>query len=108
MALPGHLLAKGRESGEARTDSPTAGRVSLYTLLAMAAQFGWESNAFDVEAAFLTGKQMDREVYFRAPRRLPGVPPGSLARAINGALRRAGGATAVVPEDLGSYAAVWL
>ena len=52
-------------------------------LLALAAHFGWHLQSFDVESAFLTGRWMNREVYFRPPPEgLPGLPPGCLVKAV--------------------------
>ena len=83
--LPGHLLAKGAKYGHERTDSPTASPTSTCVGLAIVAHFGWEFEGFDVEAAFLTGKKMSREVYFKPPKGgLPGLPAGCLLRAVKG------------------------
>ena len=85
LVLPGHFLRKGIEQGEARTDSPTFGLVAMNILLAIAAHFQWDLGSFDVESAFLTGRLMEREVYFRPPPEgLPGLPPGCLIRAKKG------------------------
>ena len=85
LVLPGHLLAKGAKYGYERTDSPTASLTSTYVGLTIVAHFGWGFEGFDVEAAFLTGKKMQREVYFKPPKGgLPGLPPGCLIRAVKG------------------------
>ena len=85
LVLPGHLLSKGVAAGEARTDSPTAGLMAFHVLLAVASHFGWHLDNFDVEAAFLTGQKMQREVYFKPPKTgLPGLPPDCLIRAVKG------------------------
>ena len=53
--------------------------------MTIAASFHWILRMFDVSAAFLRGDAMDAEVYFRPPREgLPGVPEGSLIKAIKG------------------------
>ena len=45
----------------------------------------WKLQTFDVKTAFLSGKDNDRELYFRPPKEgLPGVPPGSLIKIIKG------------------------
>ena len=64
LVIPGHLLSKGRQDGQERTDSPTAGTASMMVLLAIASHFHWPAAAFDVEAAFLTGLGMKRELTF--------------------------------------------
>ena len=57
----------------------------MMVLLGLAAHFHWIACAFDVEAAFLTGLGMKREMLFRPPAGgLPGVKPGSLIRAKKG------------------------
>ena len=85
IVLPGHLLAKGVQYGHERTDSPTASLTSTYVGLSIVAHFGWELEGFDVEAAFLTGNKMSREVYFKPLKGgLPGLPAGCLLRAVKG------------------------
>ena len=67
------------------TEAPTASRCSLITLLFLAAQFGWQLAAGDVEAAFLNGVEFKRGLYFEVPKRgLPGVPAGSLVEIVKG------------------------
>ena len=57
----------------------------MMVLLGLAAHFHWKASAFDVEAAFLTGLGMKRELLFRPPAGgLPGVPAGALIRAKKG------------------------
>jgi len=73
------------QKGEVNTEAPTASRMSLLTLLFLAAQFGWQLAAGDVEAAFLNGIESKRGLYFEPPRRgLPGVEPGSLIEIVKG------------------------
>ena len=53
--------------------------------MTIAASWHWMLRMFDVSSAFLRGDAMDAEVYFRPPREgLPGVPEGSLIKAIKG------------------------
>jgi hypothetical protein len=57
----------------------------LMVALSIAAHYGWHLWSFDVEAAFLTGKEMKREMIFRPPREgLDGLAHGSLIRAKKG------------------------
>ena len=71
--------------GMINTEAPTASRCSLITLLFLAAQFGWQLAAGDVEAAFLNGVEFKRGLYFEVPKRgLPGVPAGSLVEIVKG------------------------
>ena len=73
------------QKGEVNTEAPTASRMSLLTLLFLAAQFGWQLAAGDVEAAFLNGIESKLGLYFEPPRRgLPEVEPGSLIEIVKG------------------------
>ena len=57
----------------------------LCIVLSLAARFSWQICSFDVEAAFLTGRAMARDVYFRPPLGgLSGLPCGCLLRALKG------------------------
>ena len=68
-----------------RTGSPTAGLMVAHVVLATAAHFGWHIDSFGVEAAVLTGKKMERAVYFKPPKDgSPGLPAGCLIRALKG------------------------
>ena len=73
------------QKGEINTEAPTASKTSMFTLLFLAAQFGWRLAAGDVEAAFLNGIESKRNLYFEPPKRgLPGVEPGSLVEIVKG------------------------
>ena len=86
LVVPGHLQdGSPQEEGGERTDAPTVPQLGLHLLMTIAASFHWILRMFDVSAAFLRGDAMDTEVYFRPPREgLPGVPEGSLIKAIKG------------------------
>ena len=85
LVVPGHLQDGSPQEGGERTNAPTAPQLEFHLLMAIAASFHWILRVFDVSSAFLRGDAMDAEVYFRLPRGgLPGVPEGSLIKAIKG------------------------
>ena len=86
LVVPGHLQdGYPQEDGGERTDAPTVPQLGLHLLMTIAASWHWLLRMFDVSSAFLRGDAMDAEVYFRPPREgLPGVPEGSLIKAIKG------------------------
>eukprot|EP00971_Amphidinium_carterae_P265861 5273952-Amphidinium_carterae.1 len=89
MVLPGH---RDPALGEAQTDSPTVPSIMLHMALTWAASKGYSVRSFDVQTAFLSGRPIEREVYFRTPQ-LPasgkhGTPPlphGTLLHLLKGA-----------------------
>ena len=64
------LVARGFEEDASliRTDSPTCMRESLRIVLAYAACSAWKINSIDIKAAFLQGKQINRDVFLRPPK----------------------------------------
>ncbi len=44
-------------------DSPTVDRSSVKLLLATAANQGWDVRTIDISAAFLQGREMERDIY---------------------------------------------
>ena len=64
------LVARGYEEevDGIGTDSPTCSKDSLRVVLSIASANNWEVNSLDVTAAFLQGKELDRDVYLRPPK----------------------------------------
>jgi hypothetical protein len=86
MVAPGH---EDPGLGEFRTDAPTTDPLAVNLTKTIAASLGWHAWVFDVETAFLSGKNTDREIYVRAPKEgLPAtgttgfIPPFSLMRVL--------------------------
>lgn len=69
LVLPGDQ-DHGKE--EVPCDSPTMDRNIIKLMIAVAANKGWEMRSIDISAAFLQGRQIDRDVYIRPPRELNG------------------------------------
>ena len=91
MVIPGHL---DPHLGEYRSDAPTTAWVAVQMAKCIASNRGWEASSFDVSTAFLSGKEVQREVYIRAPMDgLPACPqlgekavaPGELLRVCKSA-----------------------
>ena len=66
LVIPGHFTHKMRKTLglKVRVDAPVAPHCALHLLLAITSTMQWVLTKFDVEAAFLTGKDIDEEVYF--------------------------------------------
>ena len=63
------LVARGyEEDKELLTHSPTFNKASLRVVIAIIASMGWNINSVDIKAAFLQGKEIDREVYLKPPK----------------------------------------
>jgi len=68
--IKARLVVRGdQDEGEddIRCDSPTVDRTTVKFMLALAANQGFELRAVDIFAAFLQGRELDREVYVRPP-----------------------------------------
>jgi hypothetical protein len=66
--IKARLVVRGdQDAGEddIRCDSPTVDRTTVKFMLALAANQGFEIRAVDISAAFLQGRELDREVYVR-------------------------------------------
>ena len=75
-------------AGKIRTDAPTAPPEAVAMVAQVAASFGWELHQGDVEAAFLNGGVLKREIYLKAPRGgLPAV--GDFAAIEEGTIMKA-------------------
>lgn len=64
------LVAKGFQENheDLQTDSPTANKETVRIVLAVIPSLGWDPNLLDVCAAFLQGKDLDREIYLKPPK----------------------------------------
>ncbi|CAE7487299.1 RE1 [Symbiodinium sp. CCMP2592] len=84
LVIGGHLdpdLGCGRLS----VDSPTVARSSLMLLLQICISRFWLAAAGDIQAAFLNGLQVAREIYMEQPRGgVPGLHPRQLLRVRKG------------------------
>ena len=64
-----------------QSDSPTVSRTALMLVLQIATSRRWEAAAGDVQAAFLNGLELKRELYMHPPHGgVPGVLPDQLIR----------------------------
>ncbi|CAE7496514.1 GIP [Symbiodinium sp. CCMP2592] len=71
--------------GGLTTDSPTINRSSLIVLLQLAASLRWELSAGDIQAAFLNGLEIQRELFMEQPRGgVEGLDPRQLPRIRKG------------------------
>ena len=91
LILPGHT---DPELGLHRTDSPTTSTLAVIVCAILARCLDWGTEVFDVTTAFLSGKELTRELYARAPReglpaiqeeRWPRIRPLALILVIKGA-----------------------
>ena len=65
------LVVRGfEEDFRGRKESPTAKLESLGIFLSIAATTGWKIRSLDIPTAFLRGKDVDRELYFKVPKDL--------------------------------------
>ena len=64
MVIPGHL---DPHLGSYRADAPTTMWTAVQLAKTIAATRKWEASCFDVTTAFLSGKEVSREVYIRPP-----------------------------------------
>ena len=70
LVVPGH---RDPGLGYFRSDSPTATLQAVRISKAIAVRNGWKGWSFDVTTAFLSGENLQRNVYVRAPEGLPAV-----------------------------------
>ena len=64
------LLVRGdldRGEDDIPCDSPTVDRTTIKVMLSVAANQGFEVRSLNISAAFLQGRQIDRDVYVRPP-----------------------------------------
>ena len=70
IVLPGHM---DPDVGEVRTDSPTTQATAVRMAMSLCVSRQWMCYLFDVSTAFLSGKEVGRELYVRPPRDLKGT-----------------------------------
>ena len=62
------LVVRGfEEESSIPSDSPTAAKSTLRSVIAIAASKGWSCESIDIKAAFLQGKGIDRDIYLVPP-----------------------------------------
>ncbi|CAE7769429.1 RE1 [Symbiodinium sp. CCMP2592] len=84
LVIAGHLDPDAGDSN-IHTDSPTVARSSLLTVLQICATNGWTAAAGDVQAAFLQGVELKRELWISQPRHgIEGLDPRQIARVCKG------------------------
>ena len=81
LVVPGHVAPQG----EVRSDAPVTPQQSLHFTWGTAANNSWWLGTFDVQNAFLSGKENLRKLYVRPPREgIRGVPQDSLIEIMKG------------------------
>ena len=83
--IKARLVVRGdQDKGEddIRCDSPTVDRTTVKFMLALAANQGFEIRAVDISAAFLQGRELDREVYVKPPPEFK--KPGTVWKLLKG------------------------
>ena len=71
MKYKARLVCRGdmeKDDMSIDSESPTASRESVKMAMALIAAKEWEIHSFDVSAAYLQGKDMEREVYIIPPK----------------------------------------
>ena len=64
------LVARGyEEQVDVRADSPTCVKDNIRVLLSVAVAKGWKICSLDVKAAFLQGKEIDRLLFLKPPKK---------------------------------------
>jgi len=62
------LVVRGfEEEEEVQVDAPTAAKMTLRTVLAIAANRQWSVKTIDIKAAFLQGRAIERDIYLMPP-----------------------------------------
>ena len=64
IVLPGHLDPDG---GLVRTDAPTTQMSAVRMAIVLGLSKGWKFLLFDVATAFLSGREVDRDLYVKPP-----------------------------------------
>ena len=64
------LVCRGFEedSEGIRSDSPTCNKDSLRIAISVISSNKWEMNSLDIKAAFLQGKELERDIYMKPPK----------------------------------------
>jgi hypothetical protein len=76
--LKARLVVRGdqdQSEDDIPCDSPTVDRHTVKVMMAVAANQGWTARSIDISAAFLQGREIERDVYIRPPPeyRKPGI-----------------------------------
>ena len=89
LIIPGHT---DPELGLYRTDAPTTTHLAVIAAATIAIRLGFDIETFDVQTAFLSGMEMTRELFTRAPPEglpaaegWPAVKPYALMQVLKGA-----------------------
>ena len=82
IVLPGDL---DPDLGSVRTDAPTTQLTSVRLAMILSLSKAWECWLFDVSTAFLSGKNVSRDLYVRPPRDLKGLSAGELWKILKSA-----------------------
>ncbi len=68
VLVKARLVVRGFEEKEPiQSDSPTAGKDTLRIVLSLSSTMTWKLNTIDIKAAFLQGKEIDRDIYLQPP-----------------------------------------
>ena len=63
------LVVRGfEEEDKVQSDSPTAAKSTLRLVMALAANEQWKLETIDIKAAFLQGKELDRDIFVTPPK----------------------------------------
>ena len=66
--MKARLVIRGFEEDEkGPVDSPTASKSSMTILFAVCANNNWVCETMDIKAAFLRGKEIERDIYVKPP-----------------------------------------
>ena len=66
--IKARLVARGfEESSGVPVDSPTAAKDTIRIFFALTSTKGWDCKTIDIKAAFLQGKELDRDVFLIPP-----------------------------------------
>ena len=86
QVVKARLVAKGfqEDTENIRTDSPTCAKGNLRTILAISAGNKWKVKSVDIKSAFLQGRDIQREVYVKPPKEVPGDKLWKLKKALYG------------------------
>ncbi len=69
--IKARLVVRGDQDeaeDDIQSDSPTVDRHTVKLMMAVAANQGWTPRSIDISAAFLQGKEIERDVYVLPPR----------------------------------------
>eukprot|EP00439_Symbiodinium_sp_Y106_P070485 s391_g12.t1 len=82
IVLPGHL---DPDVGSLRTDAPTTQMAAVRMATSIGLSRGWKFLLFDVSTAFLSGKEVNRDLFVRPPNDLKCAGAGVLWRILKSA-----------------------